>query len=154
MAIRVKTKYIVVHCTATPADFDIGVEWVRKVHKAKGWRDVGYHYVIKRDGTVESGRPQQETGAHVKYFNSVSVGVALVGGVDNNHKAENNFTKEQFSSLLKLVKKLKGEYTGAKILGHRDLSPDKNKDGKITQDEWLKECPSFDVNKWLQEEDK
>jgi N-acetyl-anhydromuramyl-L-alanine amidase AmpD len=127
---------------------DIGVEEIRKWHQAKGWSDVGYHFVIRRSGKVEKGRIINDIGAHVVGYNAVSVGVCLVGGLNGNGRAVNNFTSEQMDALLSTVQYLKGLYPSAEVLGHRDLSPDKNKDGKITPDEWLKACPCFDVREW------
>lgn len=139
---------LVVHCSATRATADIGVSDIRLWHRRQGWRDVGYHYVIRRDGTVEKGRPDNEPGAHVKGHNHDSLGICLAGGIAANGKAENNFTPAQFDALEKLLDRLSAEHPGADIMGHRDLSPDKNRDGKITPNEWLKECPCFDVRPW------
>jgi N-acetyl-anhydromuramyl-L-alanine amidase AmpD len=145
---RKDTKYIVIHCSATRPEMDIGVEEIRKWHMAKGWSDVGYHFVIRRNGKVEKGRIINDIGAHVAGYNAVSVGVCLVGGLNGNGRAVNNFTQEQMESLVSTVQYLKGLYPSAEVLGHRDLSPDKNNDGKITPDEWLKACPCFDVREW------
>lgn len=135
---REKTDYLVVHCAATPASMDIGVEDIRRWHRQKGWLDVGYHYVIRRDGTVEEGRHVDTQGAHVRGENHRSVGVCMVGGVsaDSKRKATNNFTVEQFESLRALLGKLRDMYPDAEIVGHRDL------DGR-------KACPSFNVARWL-----
>lgn len=133
--IRLSTKYIVVHCADTPAIMDIGVKEIREWHtlpppKGNGWSDVGYHFVIRRDGTLEKGREINDVGSHVKGFNSCSIGVCLVGG-----KGGNNFTQDQFKTLKRLLKDLASKYKGAEVLGHRDLNAGK-------------ECPSFDVKKW------
>lgn len=148
MPIRKKTALLVVHVTATPPSADIGVKEVRAMHRARGFSDVGYHYVIRRDGTVEAGRPENQIGAHVAGFNSISLGVSMVGGVDARGKAENNATPAQMESLYKLLVRLVEEYPDAKICGHRDLSPDGNRDGVIEPGEWIKECPCFDVIPW------
>lgn len=139
---------LVVHCSATKATADIGADTIRLWHKRQGWVDIGYHYVIKRDGTVEKGRPDTMVGAHVSGHNSDSLGICLIGGIAPNGKAENNYTDAQFDALETLLDRLSGEHPGATILGHRDLSPDKNRDGKITPNEWVKECPCFDVKPW------
>lgn len=141
-------RYLVVHCAATPPSRDIGVAEIRVMHKQRGFNDVGYHYVIRRDGRVEKGRADNVAGAHVQGFNSVSLGVCLVGGVDAKGKPENNYTPAQFAALQSLMTKLQGQHPTAEILGHRDLSPDKNGDGKISSNEWLKACPCFDVRPW------
>ena len=73
---------IIIHSTATPVGMDVGVEDIRAWHvRDNGWRDIGYHWVIRRDGTIEEGRPEIAVGAHVAGYNHNSIGVALVGGV-------------------------------------------------------------------------
>ena len=136
---RERTDYIAIHCSATGPKADIGAKDIDKWHRAKGWACIGYHYVIRRNGTVEEGRDEKVIGAHVENWNSVSVGVCMVGGVDADDitKAENNFTKEQFASLKQLLVDLKTRYPKAKIQGHRDF-PDVKK-----------ACPSFEVKDWL-----
>ncbi len=132
---RNKTEYIVVHCAATKPSMDIGLREIRMWHKQQGWLDVGYHFIIRRDGTVETGRPQNAVGSHARNYNSNGVGVCLVGGVDNNMKPEANFTDAQWASLETIVKKLQADYPNARICGHTDL--DKGK-----------ACPSFNVSQW------
>lgn len=147
---RKKTKYIVVHCSATGPDSDIGVDEIRDWHvNGNGWSDIGYHAVIRRDGEIEWGRHMDASGAHVQGQNYQSVGVCMVGGVDGAGKAENNFTDDQFSSLRALLLVLVSAYPDAEVLGHRDLSPDLDGDGVITENEWLKDCPCFDVRSWI-----
>lgn len=138
---RERTDYIAIHCSATGPKADIGAKDIDKWHRAKGWACIGYHYVIRRNGTVEEGRDEKVIGAHVENWNSVSIGICMVGGVDADdiNKAENNFTKEQFASLKQLLIDLKSRYPKAKIQGHRDF-PDVKK-----------ACPSFDVKTWLKE---
>lgn len=139
---------LVVHCSATPANRDIGVAEIRAMHKAKGWRDVGYHYVIRRDGRVEKGRADNVMGAHVEGHNDGSLGICLVGGVKPNMTAETNFTPAQYTALEELLTRLRGTYPRARICGHRDLSPDRNGNGKVEPGEWVKACPTFDVFAW------
>lgn len=131
---------------------DIGVDTLRAWHKKNGWKDVGYHMVIRRDGSIENGRPMDEVGAHVAGHNHESIGICLIGGIDENGKAEDNFTHKQMTTLRNTLKFLRENYKKALILGHRDLSPDMNKDGKITPNEWIKECPCFDVAEFLKKE--
>lgn len=145
---RKKTQYIVIHCSATLPSSDIGVDEIRDWHKAKGWSDVGYHAVIRRNGEIEFGRHFDEVGAHVQGQNYQSVGVCVVGGINDDGKAENNFTPAQMDSLKAVVAMLTKAYPGAEVLGHRDLSPDLDGDGIITRNEWVKDCPSFDVRSW------
>ena len=133
-----RVDYLVVHCAATPPGMDIGVAEIRRWHMQKGWADVGYHYVIRRDGTIETGRAEQHVGAHAYGYNSHSLGVCLVGGLKKGTtKAEANFTPSQYLSLQTLLDDLSARYPDAEILGHRDL-PGVNK-----------ACPSFDVREWL-----
>ena len=145
---RRKTDYIVVHCSATPSTSDIGVDEIDDWHKQRGWSGIGYHAVIRRDGEIEFGRHFDEVGAHVKGQNYRSVGVCMVGGVDTQGDAEDNFTEEQYESLVAILVTLERAYPFAEILGHRDLSPDLDGDGIIEEHEWLKDCPCFDVRKW------
>lgn len=136
---REKTDFIAIHCSATGPKHDCGAADIDKWHRAKGWKCIGYHYVIRRNGTVEEGREEATIGAHVENWNSVSVGVCLVGGVDANDptKAVNNFTPEQFASLKQLLVDLKIRYPSAIIQGHRDFP-------KVA-----KSCPCFSVADWL-----
>lgn len=134
--IRKTTDYIIVHCSATPPDMDIGVEEIRKWHvEERGWKDIGYHDVIRRNGRRELGRPLFDTGAHTKGYNDISVGVCLVGGVDSDGHPENNFTEQQMEMLKKVIKDYKKVFPGVMVAGHRDFSD--------------KDCPSFDVKEWL-----
>lgn len=146
---RQRTDFIVVHCSATNATMDIGVSEITRWHIQRGFDTVGYHYVIRRNGTLETGRPENVIGAHVKGHNANSIGICLAGGVNAQNKPENNFTAEQIATLKLLLNQLRERYPAARILGHRDLSPDKNGDGKITPNEYIKACPSFDVGQWL-----
>jgi len=135
---RDKTDYIAIHCSATKPSQDIGAADIDRWHRAKGWNGIGYHFVIKRDGTIEKGRPQDAVGAHVENFNATSVGICMVGGVSeaNTAKAQDNFTPDQYVSLLALVKQLTKDYPKATVQGHRDFP-------KVAKD-----CPSFDAKAW------
>jgi len=149
--VRHRTDYIVVHCSATRATSDIGADEIRDWHVHKnGWKDIGYHAVVRRDGEIEWGRHFDEEGAHVAGQNYRSVGVCLVGGIDFEGNPENNFTDEQFESLTVLLEVLQRAYPSALILGHRDLSPDLDGDGVVEKHEWVKDCPCFDVRDWRQ----
>lgn len=140
---------IVVHCSATRRSADIGVAEIDKWHKARGWSGIGYHYVIRRNGLLEHGRPEEKVGAHVYGQNKHSIGICLVGGLDDEGDVqegfETTFTPEQKTSLLALLAALRAKYPGADIQGHRDLSPDVNGDGIIEKWEWTKNCPCFNV---------
>ena len=133
---RKKTDYIVVHCSATKPDMDIGFAEIDIWHKDRGFYMCGYADIIRRDGRVEQGREADEVGAHVKGYNSVSVGICMVGGVDKKNRPEENFTPEQFRSLSRLLRFHMAKYPKAMIVGHNELDS-----GKA--------CPSFDVQRWL-----
>ena len=129
-------KRIIVHCSATKPSMDIGASEIRKWHKAKGWSDIGYHYVIRRDGRVEDGRPVVTPGAHVKGHNADSIGICLVGGVDKKGKPDANFSIDQYQELETLVFRLRVKYGQMPVSGHRDFT---NK----------KACPCFNVKQLL-----
>jgi N-acetyl-anhydromuramyl-L-alanine amidase AmpD len=146
---------IVVHCSATRSNQEVGASHIREWHILRnGWSDIGYHYVIKRNGVIQAGRPLARAGAHTKGYNSHSIGICLVGGLDEDGEIlegfDEAFTEAQGHSLRRLVDYLKVEYPDAELKGHRDLSPDKNHDGQITKDEWMKACPCFDVQSFFE----
>ena len=136
---------IVIHCTATKVGKDLTADDIRKMHKAQGWSDIGYHYVVRLDGTIENGRDVDIIGAHVSGYNSHSIGVVYVGGLGANGKARDTRTENQKAALLNLLYDLKKIYPNAKISGHRDFSPDKNGNGTIEPFEWIKQCPCFNA---------
>jgi N-acetylmuramoyl-L-alanine amidase len=124
--------HIVVHCTATPEERQHTAADVRRWHKARGWRDIGYHWLIRLDGTIEPGRAENQVGSHVAGHNAKSIGVVYVGGIDKDtFRPKDTRTPEQRAALLNLLKDLKSRYPKARILGHRDF-PSVNK-----------ACPSF-----------
>lgn len=142
-----KINLIVVHCSATKEGKDFDVNDIRRMHLQRGFVNVGYHFVIKLDGLIQNGRPISQVGAHVKGYNANSIGVCYIGGLDANGKPKDTRTVAQKAALIQLLRELKSRYPNARICGHRDLSPDKNHDGKITPNEWLKACPCFDAKK-------
>jgi N-acetylmuramoyl-L-alanine amidase len=135
---RSKTEWIVIHCAATRPSMDIGVDEIRRWHHDRGWRDIGYHFVIRRGGAIEVGRAIDDIGAHVVGQNAVSVGVCLVGGITDGGSPENNFTPAQWASLRSLMRALVKAYPGARVRGHRDFA--------------AKACPSFDAVAWAVKE--
>lgn len=147
---RSRTDAIVVHCTATLAGAPYNVASIRQMHKARGFSDIGYHYLIGLKGEIWQGRkPVDSQGAHVKYFNDTTLGVSYVGGLNKTTaKPEDTRTPEQTASLVKVLNKLLKLYPKAVILGHRDLSPDLDGDGVIEPNEYLKECPCFNAGPW------
>lgn len=152
---RKATNFLVVHCTATAPHVDVGVKEVREWHiKQRGFKDIGYHYLIRRDGTVEMGRPTWAIGSHVEGHNWEAVGVCLVGGVPEDNKAtpENeslmqsqyNFTPAQMLALQNVLRLLKRDsYKTAQVVGHHDI--------EIVN---KKACPSFDAKAWWAPFDK
>lgn len=142
---RSKTDFIFVHCTATVEGKEFHVKDIDKMHRARGFNGIGYHYLIALNGDVEIGRPHDTVGAHVQNYNSRSVGISYVGGVDANNKAKDTRTPAQKASMVALLASLKSKYPNAKILGHRDISPDKNGNGRVDPFERIKECPCFDA---------
>ena len=132
---RSSTEAIFVHCSATKPSMNIGVREISQWHKEQGWLAIGYHFVIRRDGTIEEGRPVDVVGSHVKDWNSKSVGVCLVGGIDDKGRHEANFTPAQMHSLREKLADLKDLYPDAEIKAHHDVAP--------------KACPSFNLSRWL-----
>lgn len=133
---------IIIHCSATPEGRDVRAAEIRRWHtlpkpKGNGWADIGYHFVIDLDGTVEPGRPVDQAGAHCKGRNSHSIGICYVGGVDKNLKPKDTRTEAQRQAMLALVKQLLQRYPGAEIHGHNEYDS--------------RPCPSFDVQQWRKE---
>lgn len=144
---------ITIHCSATNPKNDDDVKSLRKMHTDKGWSDIGYHYVIDAWGILEDGRPINRMGAGVRGFNKNNVHICMVGGIDDNGKAVDNFTEWQYDTLRFIITDLVGIY-GVKesnIKGHRDYSPDLNGDGVISRNEFIKMCPCFDVKAKMKE---
>lgn len=124
---------IFVHCADTPPSMDIGAAEIRKWHvEERKWKDIGYHAVIRRDGTVEAGRPEEEPGAHAVGHNADSLAVCLVGGKGRNGKPECNFTMAQWLALNSVLTNWRAKYPGVTVLGHNDVEPGKS-------------CPSFNA---------
>lgn len=134
---RKETNFIVVHCSATKPSMNIGAREIRQWHLQRGFADIGYHFVIRRDGTIEAGRDEDQVGAHVAKYNSQSVGICLVGGVPENNVNgyEANFTEVQMERLKSIIMTLSAKYPEAKLVGHHHLDS-----GKA--------CPSFAVDLW------
>lgn len=135
---------IIVHCTATPEGEDFTVEQLRAMHTlpkskgGKGWSDIGYHWVVYRDGSVHAGRSEKIAGAHAEGHNYDSIGVVYIGGCEprSNPKWQNTAkdtrTPLQKAGLLNILHELLERYPGAQIYGHRDFTS-------------AKACPSFDA---------
>ena len=144
---------IVIHGAWTKPGVDSDVKEIRSWHRDRGFSDIGYHYVIRRDGTLEEGRPIEKAGAHVKGHNQDTIGVCLVGGRDDEGQHtrgleefakqevlwEFNYTMAQMETLRTIVKKLQAEHRVADVRGHRDYPG-------VT-----KRCPGFDVRAYFSE---
>lgn len=151
---------IVVHCTATRPSVFCNVEKIDEMHKARGFSKqsgsghyCGYHFVIQKDGGIEAGRYLDEIGAHVKGYNAHTIGVCYVGGLDDNGKPADTRTLAQKQSLVWLIKLLKTYYPRTTVHGHRDYSPDTNKNGKVDTWEYIKACPCFNASTEYSEEE-
>lgn len=128
-------KYLVLHCSATQVDHDYTVEQLRRDHKARGFRDIGYHFYIRKDGTMTQHRLLLEVGAHARPYNRCSIGICYEGGLDADGKPANTLTMAQKDRLVELFSILKKLFPQAKIVGHRDLP------GTTP-----KECPCLDAH--------
>ena len=126
-------KSIVLHCSATSADADIGACEIDKWHVARGWSQIGYHFVVRRDGTIERARPLHLPGAHTKGHNNYTIGVCYIGGVNDDNEPEDNMTKKQAKAFVELVEKIRDLFGPIHVKGHRDFP------------NVAKACPSFEV---------
>ena len=124
---------IIIHCSATPEGRNYTVEDIRRWHRQQGWSDIGYHYVIYRDGTIHEGRHVDIAGAHCLNHNAHAIGICYIGGCASDGKTpKDTRTLTQRAALLQLLNELRQLYPNAKIYGHRNVEP-------------RKACPSFDA---------
>lgn len=128
---------IIVHCSAVRPYQNSSAKDIDKWHKNKvthgiHWKGIGYHYVVRRDGTIENGRPLWEPGAHCVGHNKHSIGICYEGGLDNEGVEKDTRTPAQVKTLRSLIEELHAQFPKALIVGHHDLNPDKP-------------CPCFDV---------
>ena len=137
-------KRVVVHCSDSDDSLDIGRKEIDGWHKQRGFVSptgihIGYHWVVRRDGSIEAGRPESEVGAHVKGHNSNTIGVVWVG-----RKAP---SAEQYRALLNKLRDICDRYKIKieNVVGHRELSPDLDGDGTVEANEWTKTCPNLDT---------
>ena len=125
---------IIIHCSATPEGRDVKTSTIKQWHTAKGWSDIGYHYVIELDGSVNMGRNIDRIGAPTRGENTGSIGICYVGGMDANMKnPKDTRTEKQKEGLKCLIKDLRSTYGDLTIHGHNEFAS--------------KACPSFDVEK-------
>ena len=127
-----KITEIIIHCSATIEGKDYTVADIDRWHRARGFRKIGYHYVIYCDGSIHEGRPIAEAGAHCKGHNAHSIGICYIGGLDKDGRTpKDTRTPEQKASLSALVNQLQATYPEATLHGHNEFAP--------------KACPSFRV---------
>ena len=132
-----KIELIVIHCSATRENQNFTVEALEACHRARGFRGIGYHYYITRDGVVYPCRPEEQAGAHARRYNARSIGICYEGGLDRDGNPADTRTEAQKESMKELLRSLCTDYPDADIVGHRDLP-------------WVrKACPCFDVKQWL-----
>lgn len=137
---------LVWHCTASREDRAMSMADVRRFHMTVNkWKAEGYHLLVRRDGSVELGRPESQVGAHVAGHNVGTLGYAYEGGLDVNGRAKDTRTAAQKATMLRLTVDAISRHRLRKVTGHRDLSPDLNADGIISPNEWTKQCPCFDA---------
>lgn len=123
---------IIVHCTATPRGRDVAAADIDRWHRLRGFNGIGYHFVVRLDGSVEAGRPVERAGAHCKGYNARSIGVAYVGGVEaDGVTPADTRTDAQRAALRELIERLRTQYGITRVHGHRDFA--------------AKACPSFDA---------
>ena len=123
---------LIIHCSAVMPFQTSSVEQINEWHLAKGWTNgCGYHYVVRRSGEIEVGRPEEMVGAHCLNHNRHSLGICYEGGLDENGKAADTRTPEQKEAMLYLLKELKKKYPKAIIVSHSIFSN--------------KSCPCFDA---------
>lgn len=131
-------KEIIIHCSATPEGRDVTIDTIRGWHKQRGFKEIGYHYVIYRDGSVHTGRSVELPGAHCSGHNQNSIGVCYIGGMSKDMtEAKDTRTTAQQAALVKLIKELMTRYPGVSVHGHSEYAN--------------KACPSFDVKKWKED---
>ena len=147
-----KIDAIIIHCSATRAGQDLRAKDIDRMHKQRGFSQIGYNFVIDLDGMVENGRPLSIDGAHCNTkgfsessYNRHSIGICYIGGLDASGKPTDTRTPAQRAALRELVAKLCKEYPIVEVLGHRDTSPDLDNSGEVEPAEYIKACPCFDV---------
>ena len=129
-------RFLVLHCSATRRNQDYPVEQLRRDHKKRGFYDIGYHFYIRKDGTLTQHRFLLEVGAHARPYNRCSIGICYEGGLNEQGKPANTLTAEQTERLRELFSLLKRLFPKAEIVGHRDLPGTTPKD-----------CPCLDAGK-------
>ena len=140
-----KIHLIVSHCSATRADKELTAFDLDTMNRRRGFNGTGYHYYIRTAGTTHLTRPVERIGAHAKGFNTESIGICYEGGLDCRGRPADTRTPEQRAALRLLVHQLQERFPGCRVCGNRDLSLDRNGNGEIEPEEWIKACPCFEV---------
>ena len=140
-----KIDLIVIHCSATRADRDFTEADLEVCHRRRGFNGTGYHYYIRKSGVTVATRPEACIGAHVRGYNAHSIGICYEGGLDAKGHPCDTRTVAQRDAMAALLIDLLRRYPGSRVCGHRDLSPDLNGNGEIEPEEWIKQCPCFEV---------
>lgn len=123
---------IIIHCSATPEGKNIGATTIRGWHKERGFNDIGYHFVIRLDGTIEQGRPIEQIGAHCQGYNRNSIGICYIGGLSQKRQPKDTRTLAQRQAIKQLIHELQVQFPAATIHGHNEFAN--------------KACPCFDIN--------
>ena len=123
---------LIIHCSAVMPNQQSSAHQIDLWHRQLGWAGIGYHYVVRRDGTVEKGRDEKLVGAHCRGYNQHSIGICYEGGLDLNGHPSDTRTPEQKTAMLNLLKELKNRYPHAEITDHHHLNP-------------AKACPCFNA---------
>lgn len=119
-----KINLVVIHCSATPLGRDVSGDDIRRWHvDDRGFADIGYHFVVRLDGSVEAGRPLNRIGAHCRGHNAASIGVCYIGGLDSLGHPADTRTEAQKSALIALLRAIRSRFPSAAIRGHRDFAP-------------------------------
>lgn len=124
-------KYIMLHCTATPGGRVVTREDINQYHRERGFREIGYHFIVHQDGRVEEGRALSQMGAHCKGWNYTAIGIAYIGGTDMQGNPKDTRTEAQKEAIVKLVEGLKRLFPIRRVLGHNEVT--------------TKACPCFNV---------
>lgn len=141
-------KYLTIHCSATRENQNFSAKQIKLV----GYERFGqpsYHLVIERDGSYERHLSDDTIGAHVAKKNTGNIGICYIGGLDANGKPTDTRTLAQKKTMRALIRTMISRYPNIIIRGHRDWSPDLNRDGIIERSEWIKDCPCFSVSEWM-----
>jgi N-acetylmuramoyl-L-alanine amidase len=134
---------LVWHCTATPENKEFTRAQIKAMHLLRGFTDIGYHKLIHLDGSVSEGRSEDQEGAHVSGHNRGTLGYSYVGGLNSSGSPKDTRTTAQRATMVRLTKEAIAKYQLSLVLGHRDLSPDRDHDGVVEPFEWVKVCPCF-----------